>query len=152
MAAGLAAKLVADKLGVTSAEVLGKSSRLAAGKAGEKASGGVLVMSAGVHASRGMRATLEAVEAAKEFGADLGSHSSQPASVDLLRRADVIYTMTVAHRDEVLALFPGAGRKVHRLDPEGDIEDPIGADAQTYQEVAGHLYKVIEKRLKEILP
>jgi len=44
--------------------------------------------------------------------------------------------MTSAHRDEVLDLFPWAERKTFRLDPEGDIADPIGASLAVYQRVA----------------
>jgi len=152
MAAGIAAMMIAEKLGTTPADVLGKSAKPAGSKAGEKPGAGVLVMSAGVHASRGMRATLEAVQAAKELGADLGAHLSQPATIDVLRRADVIYTMTAAHLEEVVSILPSAAKKTHRLDPQGDIDDPIGADSRTYRQVAGHLQEVIRMRLKEILP
>ena len=108
------------------------------------------MQSAGLHASRGMRATLEAVDAAKSLGADLSTHISQPATSDLLRRADVIYTMTANHREEVLELAPGALRKTFRLDPEGDIADPIGSPFPVYERVARKLATVLERRLSEL--
>ncbi|MGN6369283.1 MAG: Sua5/YciO/YrdC/YwlC family protein [Phycisphaerae bacterium] len=135
MAAGIATRILADKLRIEPSELPLRH---------------IVVQSAGVHAARGMRATREAVAAAKSLNADLGPHLSQPASVDLLRRADVIYTMTDAHREEILYAFPGAAKKTQRLDPEGDIDDPIGAGPEVYQQVAGHLADLLQHRLSEL--
>jgi protein-tyrosine phosphatase len=135
MAAAIATRILADKLRIQPSELPLRH---------------VVVQSAGVHAARGMRATKEALEAVKSFKADLGSHLSQGASLDLLRRADVIYTMTDAHREEVLAAFPAAAKKTFRLDPDGDIDDPIGAGPQVYQQVAGHLADLLQQRLSEL--
>ena len=135
MAAALATRLLADKLRIEPSELTLRH---------------VVVQSAGLHANRGLRATVEAVEAVKSHGADLSSHISQPATIDLLRRADLIYTMTEAHRDEVLELVPGAGPKTHRLDPDADVDDPIGAGQQVYEEVAGHLVNLLKGRLREV--
>ena len=47
------------------------------------------------------------------------------------------------------ALVPSAADKVETLDPEKDIEDPIGGDAQLYTELAGQMVSLIDHRLKE---
>jgi protein-tyrosine-phosphatase/tRNA A37 threonylcarbamoyladenosine synthetase subunit TsaC/SUA5/YrdC len=138
MAAALAARQIADRLKIPPGELPLRH---------------IVVQSAGLHASRGNRATAEAVEAVKGLGGDLATHLSQSALADggaLLRRADVIYTMTGAHRDDLLHLFPWVGRKVARLDPEGDIDDPIGGPQAVYQRVARRLAAVIPERLKEL--
>ena len=135
MASALAAKILAEKLGIAPSDLPLRH---------------IVVQSAGLHASRGMRAALEAQDAVKDLGADLASHISQPATTDLLRRADVIYTMTDAHREEVLELLPGADRKTFRLDPGGDVADPIGAPFPVYERVAGRLVSLLENRLREL--
>jgi protein-tyrosine phosphatase len=135
MAAALAGKLLADKLGIRVSELPLRH---------------MVVKSAGLHANRGMRATLEAVDAVKPLGGDLSSHFSQPVTTDLLRRADVIYTMTNAHREEVLELLPGAEHKTFTVDPEGDVSDPIGSPLPVYEHVARRLSEVIQKRLSEL--
>jgi protein-tyrosine-phosphatase len=61
----------------------------------------------------------------------------------------MIYTMSRNHAHQVMALVPSATEKVATLDPAGDIEDPIGSDVQIYQELAGQLRTLIEKRLAE---
>jgi protein-tyrosine-phosphatase/tRNA A37 threonylcarbamoyladenosine synthetase subunit TsaC/SUA5/YrdC len=138
MAAAIATRLLADRLKIPPADLPLRH---------------VVVQSAGLHATRGMHATPEAIEAVQSFGGDLSGHLSQTAMAEgggLLRRADVIYTMTSAHRDEVLDLFPWAERKTFRLDPEGDIADPIGASLAVYQRVARRLASVIKDRLNEL--
>jgi protein-tyrosine-phosphatase len=90
------------------------------------------------------------MDAVKEFKGDLATHVSQPATADLLRRADRVYTMTGAHRDEVVELFPWAERKTSRFDPEGDIADPIGGPPSVYQRVARRLASVLQNRLSEL--
>jgi protein-tyrosine-phosphatase len=67
-----------------------------------------------------------------------------------LRRADVIYTMTDAQRQEVLDMYPWAERKTSRLDREGDIADPIGATLAVYERVARRLVHVVQNRLNEL--
>ena len=135
MAAALAAKILADKQGIPASELSLRH---------------VVVQSAGLHASKGLRATLEAGDAVKSLGADLSAHISQSTSPDLLRRADVIYTMTDAHRQEVMELYPWAERKTFRLDPEGDVSDPFGSPLPVYQRVAKRLMSLLEKRLSEL--
>ena len=92
---------------------------------------------------------MPAVEAVKQFGADLSRHRSRPLSVELIHAADVIFTMSAAHARDVVALVPGASEKTVTLDPAGDIEDPIGGDASLYNELAAQLNVLIEKRLAE---
>jgi protein-tyrosine-phosphatase/tRNA A37 threonylcarbamoyladenosine synthetase subunit TsaC/SUA5/YrdC len=135
MAAALAAKQLADKLGIPPGELPLRH---------------IVVQSAGLHAARGMRAALEAVDTVKEFGADLTAHFSQPATADLLRRADVIYTMTDAHREEILDLVPGAEKKTFRIDPDEDVADPIGSGLSVYQQVASRLNTLLKQRLGEL--
>ena len=136
MAAAITSQLIAEKLGIPARELPLRH---------------FVVQSAGISAGRGMRAAPEAQEAVKAIGGDLSTHFSQPATVDLLRTADVVYTMTDAHRDEIVELFPSAAeRKTHRLDPEGDVADPIGSALPVYERVADSLAQTIRQRLSEL--
>jgi hypothetical protein len=64
----------------------------------------------------------------------------------------VIFTMSRSHAAAVLALVPSAMEKTVTLDPGGDIEDPIGGDLSLYQDLAGQMQVIIEKRLEEKVP
>ena len=110
---------------------------------------GVSVVSAGSFAMPGSRATPQAVEAVRDLGADLSHHRSRPLTVELIHQADMIFTMGRSHAMAVAALVPSAFDKVATLDPRGDIDDPIGSDVTVYQDLAGQLRSLIERRLEE---
>lgn len=110
---------------------------------------GLRVISAGTLAHSGAPAAEEAVEALKKFGVDLSRHRSRQLTPELIHEADVIYCMTGAHLQAVLAMSPAADGKSVLLDPGGDIEDPMGSDLTTYQRCAERLRRRLAQRLKE---
>jgi len=134
MAEALARKIVAESMGVPEAQLESK---------------GMMVVSAGVYAMPGTRATPQAVEAINSMSADLSRHRSQPLTPELLHMADVIYVMGRSHAHAVQMMSASAGRKIKLLDSEGDIEDPIGSDVATYKTLAQKLEGLIRNRLKE---
>jgi len=86
------------------------------------------------------------------MGADLTRHRSRLLTPELVNQADVIFTMGRSHLSAVVGLVPAAAEKTHTLDPEKDIEDPIGGDASLYRELAAELETLISRRLDAILP
>lgn len=114
---------------------------------------GFHVLSAGTFALPGLRATPQAVEAVRDFGADLQRHRSRGLSVELIHQADHIYTMGRSHAASVTALVPSSASKTETLDPAGDIEDPIGGSVDHYRSLARHLKTLVEQRIDQtILP
>ena len=111
----------------------------------------IKISSAGVFAGAGSPATMETVQAVEQLGLDLTSHRSQPLTPDLIADADQVFTMTESHRQAVLAQMPHAADKVQRLDPDGDIADPIGGDLPVYRDTAAQIRRALERRLKEHL-
>jgi protein-tyrosine phosphatase len=109
----------------------------------------VEVASAGVMAMPGAPASEAAVRAMRERGIDLRGHRSQPLTRELINRADVIFTMTAAHRDAVVEIAPDAADKTHRLDPERDVTDPVGAADAVYLETAEMIEQALRRRLQE---
>jgi L-threonylcarbamoyladenylate synthase len=134
MAEALARQMIAKELKVSESELDKK---------------GINVISAGSVAMAGARATPAGVEALKDFGADLSRHRSRPLTVELIHQADWIFTMGQSHAYAARALVPSAADKVLTLNPDGDIEDPIGSDVSVYKELAGQLQKLIQRRLEE---
>jgi protein-tyrosine phosphatase len=111
---------------------------------------GISIISAGSFATPGSPATPAGAEAVKALGGDLSQHRSRALSVEMIHQADRIYTMGRAHAAAVVALVPSAREKTTTLDPDGDIDDPIGGDKTRYTKLAGYLQDVIERRLKEL--
>ncbi|MCF7956849.1 MAG: threonylcarbamoyl-AMP synthase [Phycisphaerae bacterium] len=108
---------------------------------------GYKVMSAGTMAYYGAPATNEAILACKKMGIDIGNHKSQPLTVELIKQADYIYTMSTSHRQVVLNMVPEAKKRT-RLLSEGDIEDPIGSPFENYMRCALSIEKCIKLHLR----
>lgn len=110
-----------------------------------------IAVSAGVAAMNGARATPEAVLASEAVGAHLREHRSQPATPELLDKADIIFAMTASHAEAARAMLPASQKsKIRTLDPDGDVDDPIGGPQTLYDELARRFVGTIERRLEEL--
>ena len=106
-------------------------------KPSELADHGVVVMSAGISAMMGGRPTPEAVEVMQRQGIGLDEHESQPLTAQLVRHADVIWTMTRSHRQAIVSQWTEAAARTEVLSrDEGDIADPIGGPVEYYERCA----------------
>jgi protein-tyrosine phosphatase len=109
---------------------------------------GVVVASAGLAAWGGGPASAHAVEVMRDMGADLGGHESQPLTESLIAEADVILTMTAAHRAGILAQFPEAGGRVSVLGTDRrDVVDPVGGSLETYRKCADQIRAHVAARI-----
>jgi protein-tyrosine phosphatase len=112
---------------------------------------GVLVMSAGIAASMGGRASAEAVEIMAAMDLDLADHETQPLTEPLVRHADLIYAMTRTHRDAIVAQWPSAAERTMLLcADESDVCDPIGGPVERYQRCAAQIRAELQLRLNEL--
>jgi len=112
---------------------------------------GVIVMSAGVAAMTGGRASNQAIEVMSGMGMDLTGHATQPLTDSLVRYADVIYTMTHMHRNAILAHWPDVGDRTTVLGFDGaDVADPIGGPLEQYRRCAAQIQAELETRLAEL--
>ncbi len=118
-----------------------------AGLLGEDAD--VFVASAGVAAGTGVPTTAEAVAALAALGIEFRG-TSKPLTADMIRNADLVVAMTEGHAAAARSLVDGEDTTmIVRLDPERDVEDPIGLDQSAYDALARWFSEVIPPRLKE---
>lgn len=108
------------------------------------------VLSAGVATADGLPVAVEAVEALAQMGIDISSHRTRQLTRELVRRAAAIYVMTDAHLQRVLEIEPSARDRVQKLDPSGNIADPVGMPLEAYLETSRILRTLIERRVKEL--
>jgi protein-tyrosine-phosphatase len=115
------------------------------------------ISSAGVAASPGMQASVQAITALEHLGIDLTSHRSRQLTRELIITADLILVMTNRHRQFILSMAPETAAKVQLLAeyafPEsdfGDIPDPFGGSVELYRQVAADLQAAISKVLEKI--
>jgi protein-tyrosine-phosphatase len=111
---------------------------------------GIFVASAGVAAANGTPATPAARSALETLGFEPDG-GSKPLAAQMVRNADLVLCMTSAHVQTARALAgPDESDKVVRLDPDADIEDPIGMGQAAYDALAGRLMQIIPRRLQEL--
>jgi protein-tyrosine phosphatase len=129
-------KLVAEKLGCSVDELDQR---------------GVLLASAGIAAAPGSAPSAEAVVVMEEKSLCLANHASQPLTEKLVRHADVIFTMTGAHRQAIIRRWPDSAARTHTLLTSGkDISDPIGGPISVYRECAEQIEKALRARVEEL--
>ena len=123
---------------------------LASGELGEP--GDVFVASAGIMAADGSPTTPETNNALREMGIEHDGRS-KPLTAEMIAKADLVLCMTESHRAAVAMLAEAAGGDVghvQRLDPERDLDDPIGMGQEVYDALASRLMTLIPQRLKEV--
>src|SRR5207244_10076819 len=98
---------------------------------------GFLVMSAGLAAGSGGGAAPEAIETARELGADLRGHATRPLTSMLVAQADYLIAMTHGHLLALTSQFNGIGPRPRLLSEHGeDLPVPIGCEQTVYQDYA----------------
>jgi protein arginine phosphatase len=80
----------------------------------EKEPGRYTVQSAGLAAFPGSDASPEVIRLLSERGLDV-SHESQTVTPELMDWADIVLTMTEAHRQALLVQYPQYGGQIHTL-------------------------------------
>lgn len=115
--------------------------------------GTVLVVSAGLAAGDGVPYSDETLGALEQLGITLDG-ASKRATAEMIRKADRVYCMTEGHLRQAHRLLGDDERSkghVELLDPEGDVEDPIGHGEAAYHRLAKRFRKLIPRRLADAL-
>jgi len=114
---------------------------------------GYIIRSMGLSAYPGMPASREAVEVMRERGVDLEGHVSAVATLDQLRQADHVWTMTNRHREMILARSPEIADRVHTLAPDGtDVSDPFGTGPAEYRRCAEQIEGYLTDLVDQLIP
>lgn len=118
------------------------------------------VTSAGLMVFGEERANEKAIIAMEEMGIDISSHLSKSLNLPLAHSADLILTMTMAHKEHILKTEPNLKDKVYSLkeyigDGEEspgtlDIQDPYGMDLEAYRKTAKEIKSALMEALEKI--
>ncbi len=112
----------------------------------------VEIISAGLAAFPGEGASAHARQAVKEEGLDLESHEARLLSPQMVEEADLVLTMTLRHKETILALMPEAEGRVFTLKEyclpweemgSPDIDDPFGLSLEAYRKVREELTELM---------
>ena len=135
MAAGLAAPMLAERLGCKPSELRAHS---------------VVMQSAGTSGGRGGAST-HALEVMAKRGIDLSDHFSAALSAEMIQQADYVFAMTHVHRETILRLAPSAEPKVMLLLDDEDVRDPMGSEVEEYERCAQTIERGLRARLQEVI-
>ena len=111
---------------------------------------GYKIGSAGIMASNGGFATVEAIEVCRRNDIDIKEHQTRRLTKDMANQADYIYVMSQSHLEYVTSLAPEAAGRCRLLSDEGDIADPIGMDLSQYQACGDQIARSVQKRLDDL--
>ncbi len=113
----------------------------------------VQVRSAGIYAMPNAEMSAHAQQVLNEANM-AHQHAATQLSMAEIEWADLILTMTTAHRDTIIANYPNKEEKVFTLKEyvyEGSLEnvvDPYGGNKAIYEETFAELEKLVEQLVK----
>lgn len=113
----------------------------------------IRAISAGIFAGGGAPSE-NAQLAMKKEGVDISARRAVQLTPDMVKRADVVLTMTDGHRRAVLAMVPEAAEKVYSLSDfagvPGEVADPYGGDAAEYERCCAQLKELVTLALEKL--
>lgn len=115
--------------------------------------GSVFTASAGTSASEGAAVSSEAIQSLRRLGIPHEGRS-KTLTAAMIRAADLVFGMTANHVKFAHGLVAGEKQhlaKIHPIDPEADVEDPIGLGDVSYDRLAKRFMVLIPKQLSEML-
>ena len=121
--------------------------------AGTAARSDVFVASAGIAAAPGQPVSPETLVTLKARGIEHEGRSKR-LTPEMIRRADLVLAMSESHVAAARRLVAGEPQqeaKIQQLDPQRDIEDPIGLGQAAYDGLAERLMTLLPTRLADAL-
>ena len=94
--------------------------------------------------------TYEAKQALHSIGIPANGHRASNLTAELAHQVERIFCMTQAHRNAVIEIAPAAAGKTLCLDPDGDVEDPMGGELASYVNCARRIHRLVCLRFDEI--
>lgn len=115
----------------------------------------IKVQSAGIYATSNNNAAKFAIEAMKDIGIDISNHKSDQVNSELLDKADLVLTMSISHKKQIMSHYPSMKDKVFLLNEfafgdNNDIEDPFGAPISYYEKARDEIYEAILEVIKKL--
>lgn len=119
----------------------------------------VKVISAGLYASNGEKASPQAVEVMEQRGLSLASHQSRRLTPKMINEAALILGMTDEHKQAVMMLDAAASDKVFALGEYASVPgektwrqvpDPFGRSVEVYEQTAQAMEAMLAQAVKKL--
>lgn len=114
----------------------------------------ISVESAGL-AAWGQPASVQAQTVMRQAGLSVDKHRSQQLKIEQLAAADLVLTMTTAHKRAVLGMAKGMTGKIYTLaefaGESGDVQDPFGGSVAEYRACTGQMERLLVQAWENIV-
>jgi L-threonylcarbamoyladenylate synthase len=118
---------------------------------------GVEVQSAGIMMMAGLGASPGTAQVLQNEGIDVSAHRSQRATLEMVRRSDLILVMERLHEEKILEMAPDVKNRLFLLKEfakiEGDhldVADPIGKPLEFYESTLQLIKEAVERIVQVI--
>ncbi len=106
------------------------------------------VLSGAISTTEGMPASANAVQVMAELEIDISKHISRNINADVLSEADLVLTMTQAHKQAIVHYFGDAFELktqplLDYVGIGGDVADPYGGSVEVYRACRDQLQRAI---------
>ncbi len=106
------------------------------------------ILSGAINTTEGMRASANAITVMDELNIDMRSHRSANIHADVLSEADLVLTMTDAHKQAIVTYFGDDFElKTHPLldfvGIGGNVTDPYGGNVEIYRACRDQLKEAV---------
>jgi protein-tyrosine-phosphatase len=113
------------------------------------------VLSAGLWAVDGNKASRRSAAVMMKHGHDLGNHRARQVTAELMQDADLVLGLTPNHVEALRLGFPRQAAKIHLLAEMAGysrgVEDPYGQPQTIHRVVAREIHQIIEAGYEEIV-
>lgn len=103
------------------------------------------VCSRGIHAANGAKMSFNSEYILESYGIYTKDFTTKQLTAEDIDRADIIYTMTSAHKNIILKEKPEAAGKVFTLKLSGDVSDPFMGGPREYERVFNEILGEIRR-------
>lgn len=107
----------------------------------------LIAESAGIAAFDGEPASDNAIQAAREAGADLSGHRARRVTDQMLSECDEIIALSPSHQTALAVAYPAMKDKIRVLGQ--GIPDPYGGDITVYRQCRDSILAALQKLLEE---
>ncbi len=111
---------------------------------------GIITSSSGYYEPAGRESPPEAIQAARELGIDISSHSSLVIDGVIVQQQDIIFVFDESIYSKILDLFPEAGSKIFKIGslvypPVAGISDPYGKDLGEFRRIYSLIREAVDR-------
>lgn len=113
-------------------------------------------VSSGTSAINGQSSTENAIDVMKKYDVDLSKHEAIHIKNINLNESDYIFTMTKAHKDIIISIYPELKDKTYILKEYlgmleyVDVDDPWGWDYSVYENCAKEIVNCVDRLIAKL--